>query len=111
MNALNELKALINQVSELSEAEQQSLKEYEAYRRGENRRKIIDRLNTLSFEKNSINNELTALNEELNLIVFKQEELQKREAQLYERLNIVESELEKIVQVYDLLNAKSCKLK
>ena len=53
MNALNELKALINQVSELSEAEQQSLKEYEAYRRGENRRKIIDKLN-LSLDQGDI---------------------------------------------------------
>lgn len=103
MNAINELNALINQVSCLTETEQKNLKKIEEYIKGNNLISLID-------ERKLINNELDAINEELDLILFKQEELQKRELQLYERLNIVEAELEKIVQVYDLLNSKSCKI-
>ena len=70
----------------------------------------MDDLNTLSYEKNLINNELVALNEEMELLIFKQNELQKREVQLYERLSVLENNLPKIVQMYDLTNDKSCKM-
>ena len=88
MNAINELKAQINQVSYLTESEKQSLKKYEAYIESKNKHK-----NSLFYEKNLINNELITLDKELELIVFKQKKIQKRKLQLYERLNIIESEL------------------
>lgn len=94
----------------LTEAEEENLRQYKAFIEDENRRSTLDKLNTLSYEKNLINNELLALNEELELIIFQQSELQKRESQLYERLSVVEDNLQKIVQVYDLMIQKSCKM-
>lgn len=77
------------------QSELESLRQYKAFIEDENRRSTLDKLNTLTYEKNLINNELLALNEELELIIFQQSELQKRESQLYKRLSIVEDELQK----------------
>lgn len=92
----------------LTEAEKESLIQYKAFIEDKNRRSVLDKLNHLSYEKNLINKELVALNEEMELLIFKQNELQKREVQLYERLSVLENNLPKIIQMYDLTNDKSC---
>lgn len=103
-SATDEIKELIYKVECLTEEEENNLKMLSKVIRSNNRRKAIDKLNRLTKEKSLINDELVALDEELKTIIFKQSEMEKREAQLFERLKEIEEQTQKIVQMYDLIN-------
>lgn len=78
-SAINELKNIIGMVSYFSDKEKTILKQI-----ANEKRKFND--NT----KSNIRQELEAIQEELNLMIFQQNELQKREADLYRKLYIIE---------------------
>lgn len=103
-SAADEIKNLMYKVECLTEEEENNLKMISKIIKSNNRHKAIDKLNSLTKEKNLINNELTVLDEELKIIIFKQSEMEKREAHLFERLSIIEEQSQKIVQMYDLIN-------
>lgn len=78
-SAANELNKIISMVSYFSDKEKMIL------------RQIVNEKRKLNNnDKNSIKQELEAIQEELDLMIFQQNELQKRESELYRKLYLME---------------------
>lgn len=78
-SAANELNKIISMVSYFSDKEKMILKQIVNEKRKFN-----------NNDKNNIKKELDAIQEELDLMIFQQNELQKRESELYRKLYIME---------------------
>ena len=78
-SAANELNKIISMVSYFSDKEKMILKQIVNEKRKFN-----------NNDKNNIKQELIAIQEELDLMIFQQNELQKRESELYRKLYIIE---------------------
>ena len=78
-SAANELNKIISMVSYFSDKEKMILKQ------------IVDEKRKFNNnDKNNIKQELESIQEELDLMIFQQNELQKRESELYRKLYIME---------------------
>ena len=78
-SATNELNKIISMVSYFSDKEKMILRQIVNEKRKFN-----------NNDKNNIKQELIAIQEELDLMIFQQNELQKRESELYRKLYIIE---------------------
>ena len=78
-SAVNELNKIISMVSYFSDKEKMILDQIVKEKRKFN-----------NNDKNNIKQELEAIQEELDLMIFQQNQLQKRESELYRKLYIME---------------------
>ena len=78
-SAVNELNKIISMVSYFSDKEKMILNQIVKEKRKFN-----------NNDKNNIKQELEAIQEELDLMIFQQNQLQKRESELYRKLYIME---------------------
>lgn len=78
-SATNELNKIISMVSYFSDKEKMILRQIVNEKRKFN-----------NNDKNNIKQELDAIQEELDLMIFQQNELQKRESELYRKLYLME---------------------
>ena len=78
-SAANELNKIISMVSYFSDKEKMILRQIVNEKRKFN-----------NNDKNNIKQELISIQEELDLMIFQQNELQKRESELYRKLYLME---------------------